>query len=249
MKKLLFIFVLVIPMISLLKMNAQDDLNISKTILDKLKCFGVDVQNVELIELEPSEIKNFNDFKEEQIAHQKKYIYIWNTFNRGYVDKLDIKVNASSILKGYPVTNILDRKIETAWVEGVKGDGIGEWFSLVIHTEKKYSPSDITLFGIISGYLKSDKSWEENNRIKTALLVIKTLSPNYTKESDSFAVLRLQLKDLKEIQVFKVGRYQKYDSFTQKVWLIIEDVYKGTKYSDTCISEIYLSGACQQPSP
>jgi len=29
----------------------------------------------------------------------------------------------------------------------------------------------LTYFGIIPGYLKSDKTWEENNRIKSALLI------------------------------------------------------------------------------
>jgi hypothetical protein len=81
---------------------------------------------------------------------------------------------------------------------------MGEWFSLDIYTEKKYSPSDITLFGIIPGYIKNDKSWEENNRIKTALLVIKTPSPSYTREPDQFAVLRLLLNDSKELQVTSV---------------------------------------------
>lgn len=250
MKRLFLVLILVIAIISSIKINAQGDLDISESILNKLKSIGVDIENIDLIELEPSEFKNFNDFREEDIAYQKKYIYLWSTFTKGYVDKLNIKVKTSSILKGYPVTNILDKKIETAWVagQGVNGDGIGEWVSLDIYTEKKYSPSDITLFGIIPGYIKNDKSWEENNRIKTALLVIKT-SPSYTREPDHFAVLRLLLNDSKELQVFKVGRYQKYNSFSQKVWLIIEDVYKGTKYSDTCISEIYLRGGCQPPSP
>lgn len=249
MKRIFIILILIITTFSAIITSAQTDLNISKPILDKLKSFGVDIEDVELVELEPSEFKNFNDFWEEDIAYQKKYIYLWSTFTKGYVDKLDIKVKASSTLKGYPITNILDKKIETAWVEGVRGDGMGEWFSLDIYTEKKYSPSDITLFGIIPGYIKNDKSWEENNKIKTALLVIKTPSPSYTREPDQFAVLRLLLNDSKELQVFKVGRYQKYNSFSQKVWLIIEDVYKGTKYSDTCISEIYLRGGCQPPSP
>lgn len=247
MKRLFIMLILIIITISSIITSAQEDLDISEPILDKLKSFGVDIEDVELIELEPSEFKNFKDFKEEDIAFQKKYIYTWSTFWRGYVDKLDIKFRASSTLKGYPITNILDKRLETAWVEGVNGDGIGEWLSLDIHTEKEYNPSSLAFFGIIPGYLKSDKSWEENNRIKTALLVIKTIAPSDVIQADHYVIVRLKLKDLKQLQIFVVSLYQKYFSFDKKVWLIIEDVYKGTKYSDTCISEIFLRGGCRPP--
>lgn len=251
MKRTYIILILFIITFSTVKINAQEDLNISKPILDKLISFGVDTEDLQIIELEPSEFKNFDDFREEDIAFQEKYITIWSTFYRGYVDILDIKAKAFSTLKGYPITNILDKKIDTAWVEGVEGDGIGEWLSLDIYTEKKkdYDPYSIVLFGIIPGYLKSDKTWEENNRIKTALLVIKTPSPGYANASESYAVIRLKMRDYKGLQIFSVSRYQRYGSDDKKIWLIIEDVYKGTKYSDTCISEIFIRGGCQPPSP
>ncbi len=253
MKRLLIILILIIIVVSSVNTIAQETIDLSEPMLARLAQFGVDIENIDFIdcvELEPDEFKNFNEYREENIAFHKEYEDTWSTFWHGNVNTLDIKAKASSILKGYPITNILDKKLATAWVEGVNGDGIGEWFSLDIHAQRKRSPSGITLFGIIPGYLKSDKSWEENNRIKTALLVIKTIALSISdNEDDHYVILRLKLKDLKELQVFKVGRYQKYDSIDKKVWLIVEDVYKGTKYNDTCISEIYLKGAYEPDRP
>ena len=43
--------------------------------------------------------------------------------------------SASSSLNGYPPANVLDLDLnnnDTAWVEGVKGDGRGEWISLEV---------------------------------------------------------------------------------------------------------------------
>jgi hypothetical protein len=152
------------------------------------------------------------------------------------LDKLEIIKKCSSTLKGYPVINLFDKDVSTAWAEGVKGDGIDEWISIGLHMEKKNCPSGLQYFCMVSGYLKSDKTWEEDNRVKSALLIIKNV--DYPRD----AILRLKFEDYKGFQNFSIGDYASGVEYNKKLWIIIEDVYKGSKYHDTCISEIVLEG-------
>jgi len=61
-------------------------------------------------------------------------------------------VSASSFLKDYPTNFTTDGKFETAWLEGVKGNGIGEWIMYSAETDQTLS--SITIY---NGYLKNDK--------------------------------------------------------------------------------------------
>jgi hypothetical protein len=70
-------------------------------------------------------------------------------------------VSASSSLKGYPSDFTTDGKLETAWLEGVKGNGIGEW--LMYSAENDQTVSSITIY---NGYLKNDKVYINNGKIK-----------------------------------------------------------------------------------
>ena len=77
------------------------------------------------------------------------------------------KVVASSSLKpqgraNYKAANINDRNEKTAWVEGVKGYGIGQW----VMYQGLSEDIQITSINILNGYVKSDKAWRENARVK-----------------------------------------------------------------------------------
>ena len=75
----------------------------------------------------------------------------------------------------YYVGNVMDRNDDTAWVEGVSGDGIGEYIQCV------YSGSHpITLhgFSIKTGYVKSTKSFAENGNPSGIQVYVNT-SPIY----------------------------------------------------------------------
>lgn len=142
-------------------------------------------------------------------------------------------LSASSFLpehKGisYSFENIHDLSFKHAWVEGVKGYGIGEY------VEYHFNPKSPRVTDVIvaNGYVKSEKAWRENSRVKELLMYI---------NNEPFAML--QLRDERSEQHFSfepIGRY----SETEK-WVIkfeIKDVYKGDKYDDTVISEIYFNG-------
>lgn len=137
------------------------------------------------------------------------------------VNGVGVAVRSSSELRGkvagyYYAKNLFDNNPSTAWVEGNKNDGVGEWIEFEF--EKAVLINSFTIF---NGYHKSLALYEANNRISTFQLVldekISTYHSNYSigRESD--------------IQIYQV---------VKKIRLQILTVIKGTKYNDLCISEI-----------
>ena len=119
----------------------------------------------------------------------------------------------------YHPSNVDDEDPTTAWVEGASGHGLGEWIQVEFSGEATEMP--ISKIGLISGYAKGDR-FKQNNRVKKALLVF-----------SNGKRITLDLKDTPQMQYFTFEPV-----LTEKVRLIIESVYPGTKWDDTCISEI-----------
>ena len=60
-------------------------------------------------------------------------------------------------------------------------------------------------------------------------------------------VYRLLLKDDQKLQLFKLSDDKiagNMDPMVKDIWIRIDDVYQGTKYDDTCISEFVIIGGC-----
>ncbi len=114
----------------------------------------------------------------------------------------------------------IDGDIGTAWVEGVDGPGIGESLTLTFDTAT-------TLYDVIllPGYFASSELWEANNRLKRVQI---TLS-----DGTSFT---------EEFEDIKQPMYIDVDGFPRIEWfrLTILEVYPGTRWDDTAISEITL---------
>ncbi len=142
-------------------------------------------------------------------------------------------VRASSSLKPsngiiYEATNTKDLRLETAWVEGAKGNGEGEFLEYYF---KNDSPR-VTKAIIINGYVKTPELWAANNRVKDLDLYI---------NGEFYA--KLQLKDVQAEQIFELptlGRRE--DGKDLILTFVIKSVYPGTKYNDTAITEIYFQG-------
>lgn len=142
-------------------------------------------------------------------------------------------VTASSALYAhkeirYDAENAHDLDYETAWVEGVQGLGNGEFLT---YTFEPQSPR-ITEITIINGYIKSEKAWRENGRVKTLRIWI-----NEVPFSD------FELDDSRSEQVFEVEPLGKYSA--DKPWTLrfeIVAAYPGEKYEDVAITEIYFDG-------
>ena len=148
-------------------------------------------------------------------------------------------LSASSFLKSnykninYLPKNAHDLSYETAWVEGVEGYGISE--SLIYHFPP-HNPR-ITQIKIVNGYVKSEKAWRENSRVKQLKFYI-----------DGVPTALLNLEDNRNEQLFEVEPIGNNDrnNLSKKPWWTMKfeivEVYKGEKYEDTAITEIYFDG-------
>ena len=113
------------------------------------------------------------------------------------------------------------------WVEGKEDYGIGEYleFELKQDVYKNNSYNGWTI-SILNGYVNPEKPhlYRENSRLKSATLIV-----------DNKKEIKIQFNDYVEITNVKIPGEAK------KIKLIIDDVYKGTKYKDTCITGISAS--------
>lgn len=139
----------------------------------------------------------------------------------------------------YSPRNIQDNDPTTAWVEGVKGDGIGETISFC--TNKGHNQGEAFLIdsiGIINGYTKSPTTFKNNGRVKK-LFIRFEVDNDYEPEYNKPLVKPVVLLDTPDMQMIHFKTPVKATDIELK----IAEVYKGEKYEDTAISEIkfYIS--------
>ena len=122
--------------------------------------------------------------------------------------------------KSYPVENLKKLVVDTPWVEGVKGDGIGEGFTIVRST---LTGPDTPYLLIINGYISYDKPYlyKQNGRVKK--IKVTGLKSGKSKILDVLDTPHPQTVDVSFI------------TEREDIRVEIADVYKGTKYDDTCL--------------
>jgi hypothetical protein len=161
---------------------------------------------------------------------------IWNIIDGGcswYCGGGNYSVKASSSLhpeKGmvYKAENANDLSYKTAWVEGKSNEGIGEYLE---YSFKNESPR-VTKIIVSNGYMKSETAWKNNNRVKKLKLYI-----------NGKLLGLLNLEDSRTDQVFNIGTFGHNINKTDLVMKFeILEVYRGDKYDDTAITEIYFDG-------
>lgn len=149
-------------------------------------------------------------------------------------------VMASSYLAAYDTISYLPKNAhnwsyKTAWAEGVPGHGIGEYLLFSFPADKPR----VGTIKIANGYVKSQKDWENNSRVKTIKLYL---------NDKVYAILHLE--DSRSLQVFSVTPIGNAMDTWEQVkddpnWTLkfeIVAVYPGKKYQDTVISEISFDG-------
>lgn len=142
----------------------------------------------------------------------------------------------------------VDGNNTTAWVEGVTGHGKGELLMITkLDLSKKLE--------ILSGFGKSQALFAANTRPKTINIHIVRALPQAGGQSqcgsnyDALKIItssKVILKDINQFQPLPMVPFKKEtylfqgEQWEYQYWLMIElvDVYPGTKYQDTCISEI-----------
>ena len=144
--------------------------------------------------------------------------------------QIDSVTASSALADRYAAEKAHDFSIVTAWVEGVEGNGEGEYL--------RYSfPGTcprITTVIIHNGYVKNWEVWRDNARVKRLLMYY---------NDEPYAILNLQ--DTMGLQSFDVGVLGYEDKDSAPAWSIkfeILEVYPGKKYEDTAITEIYFDG-------
>ena len=161
---------------------------------------------------------------------------VWDIIDGGcswYCGGGNYSVKASSSLhpeKGivYKAENANDISYKTAWVEGKKDEGIGEYLE---YSFKNNSPR-VTKIIISNGYMKSEIAWKNNNRVKKIKLYI---------NGKAFGILNLE--DSRTDQIFDIGTFGHNKNGTDLIMKFeILEVYKGDKFNDTAITEIYFDG-------
>ena len=116
----------------------------------------------------------------------------------------------------YQPVKVLDGKPDTGWMESDKGNGAGEW--LEIKFEKPVTADKLVIY---PGWFDK-RYWEQNNRIKSLQIELDGYTQT-TKFKDQMIPQEVNLDGAKTFS---------------KAKFIIKDVYKSTKWDDSCINEI-----------
>ncbi|MEK3788435.1 NADase-type glycan-binding domain-containing protein [Paenibacillus sp. FSL K6-1230] len=129
------------------------------------------------------------------------------------------EITASSTLpdqsgNNYNPANLIDGNANTAWCEGVAGDGVGEWVKLDFG-----QPQVVNGIEILNGLTKSKASYLANNRFKR---------------------VQLEFSEGQRLVMNSDALKYELDEPVQTSWikLTILEVESGTAYPDTCISEV-----------
>ncbi|MCD4694484.1 hypothetical protein K8R62_03960 [bacterium] len=149
---------------------------------------------------------------------------------------------SSSYLKegetNYYACKAFDGDQKTAWVEGSEDGGVGEWISVPLERMSDISKFPdtclddmcskkikINKFNIFNGFGESKELWEKNNRVKEIKIIF-----NDSKE------IILEIPDIYGYQTIDLPEEITTNRFLAKVEIL--DVYKGSEYNDTAITEI-----------
>ena len=137
------------------------------------------------------------------------------------------KIAASSNLWNQGASNLIDGKLTTCWSEGVKGSGAGQ--EIIVKFDSNYS---LTGMGIANGCFASKKAYGENGK---AVRITLTFADG---ESESFDLTQ----DDVDVENVSVSDYLMFANThdSNYVRIKIDDATAGSKYEDTCISELYF---------
>ncbi|MEM8897353.1 MAG: DUF4424 family protein [Bacteroidota bacterium] len=189
---------------------------------------------------------NFKKAKDLTIIYTNKTERLSAHLAKRRLDNSRVKsITTSSQLPGnYQVANLLDMDFQTAWVEGKKGDGIGE--KIVIELDD-YQLAAICM---VNGYTKSSNTYHSNNRVKKLRLEREVINYDDSTKIDH----KVEIVDLDDLDfvyltennfgrmVSILGDYGLGFEKVKKITLTILEVHEGSTYDDTCVSEILLLG-------
>lgn len=133
----------------------------------------------------------------------------------------------------YTANKAHDFDITTAWVEGKPGHGIGEYIEYTIDMTPDNASKNLGITQIIlaNGYKKTKATWQENARVKKLNMVVNGKPYGMLDLLDSF-----------EFQVINISKIMLPPRKITTIRFEIVDVYPGSKFQDTAISELLFDG-------
>lgn len=160
-------------------------------------------------------------------------------------------IQATGTSPKYPVENLSDADLSTAWVTAP--DGKGQKITITFK-----EPTEFTDIFIAGGYLKSPDTFSQNSRPEKVSVKFTGQSEEWNEQghlsgkmsdSELSGTIRFQ-SDLAALPFWAnigllTGSYRpdQYDLrrfWVSKIEITIDEIHPGSKYTDLCISEIIL---------
>ncbi|WP_239616271.1 discoidin domain-containing protein [Cohnella mopanensis] len=192
------------------------------------------------VELKQADLKSLGEIKFQY--EYEDYLKSKKISSNRISSKLVSSIKASSELgKSYDASKLLDRSLSTAWAEGAKGLGIGQ--KITIELKKNTSLSELRL---MNGYLKSKETYRNNARVKS--MRVESLI-RYSPDKDYQWITREVYFEDKPFNAKAVAdgnlyllsdKLDYYEGEVKTIKLTLLDAYPGTKYEDTCLTELLL---------
>jgi hypothetical protein len=132
-------------------------------------------------------------------------------------------------LGSYQAWSAFDGRPEAPWCEGADGSGAGQWLDLLFE-----SPLEVTRIRLANGYSYNDDIFAKNNRVKRATFLF----------TDGER-LEWEFDDTGGWQEVPLGRAPGPNMTISGVTIIIDEIYPGSLYDDTCIGEVEIWGRAQ----
>lgn len=144
--------------------------------------------------------------------------------------KYDVECSSnlpSQGIQNYKCGNLSNFTLKDAWIEGVRGNGVGQKVKFIFHK----SHPRLTNIYIANGYVRTQKLYKEHGRVKRFRLSFNGQPIGY-----------LNLLDVYGIQSIVLDSPLVFDEDVNVLEFEILEVYNGDKFSETAISELYFDG-------
>jgi len=175
------------------------------------------IKNNKLSEKQKKDISNCNDIPLGYYSIEKEY--------NDCMESRVYKIFASHYLKpqgknNYKPYYLYNFDLEGAWATT---GGVGEYIIYKLH-----GGQDITHINIANGYVKDKKTWKNNSRVKKLKVYL---------NGKFFAILNLKDTQFNSFAIDEI----KTNIDGIEIRFEILEIYKGDKYNDIAISEIYFN--------
>ncbi len=153
--------------------------------------------------------------------------------DRTHPIRMPASVSVSSVLSDstgndYGAGNLMDGSTSTAWSEGVSGTGVGEYADFSFD---RADGADIYGIAIMPGYLKSGYAYRNNG----VPLTIAVEAGKHHEEFTLFSSVPSYSKAKRKVHYLELDEPVR----AKTLRVSIKSATAGSKYQDTCISEMY----------